>query len=58
MEHYNTPSNRIWRVRIIGCDDVLMCGTLAQCYEAYPTLATVPTGQRTSRGLYLEEIEW
>jgi hypothetical protein len=29
----------------------LFTGTLAECYERYPTLACVAVGRRTGRGL-------
>lgn len=50
------PSNRIYRV--ILRHQVLMCGTLSQCYDAFPTLACVEVGKPTARGLLLECLEW
>ena len=35
---------------------ILMSGTLAACYEAYPTLACVEIGKMTARGLRLAEL--
>ncbi len=52
-----TAMNRVWRV---WEDDTLrMTGTKCQCYEAYPTLATVADGEMTARyALWLEEVAW
>ncbi len=52
-----TATNRVWRVW--DGVTVLMVGTKAQCYEAYPTLALVDDGMRTRcYGLWLEEVAW
>ena len=55
-----TPSNRIYRVW--SGSEITMTGTLAQCYEAYPILATKELDSlgMTSPilGIWLERIEW
>jgi len=60
-----TPSNeprrgicvdRLRMYAVLDQGSPVFCGTLARCYEAYPTTACVGLGKRTARGLAVVEV--